>query len=78
MASTSESPMLEKGSGLAFTSSYVLGHADQSRFLSKRFESPMVRNDGEEGDVTHAFKLNAVYPLPFGRGRRNALTLKCI
>jgi hypothetical protein len=30
----------------------------------------MVRNGGAEGDVTHAFKLNAVYTLPFGRGQR--------
>ncbi|MGH9348667.1 MAG: TonB-dependent receptor domain-containing protein [Vicinamibacterales bacterium] len=56
--------------GLSFASSYVLGHATQSRFLSLRVDSPMVRNDGAEGDVTHAFKLNAVYALPFGRGQR--------
>jgi len=57
-------------SGLSFASSYVLGHATNSRFLSLRRQSPMVRNDGAEGDVTHAFKANAVYELPFGRGRR--------
>jgi hypothetical protein len=57
-------------SGLAFAGSYVLGHATASRFLSLRVDSPMVRNDGAEGDVSHAFKLNAVYPLPFGRGQR--------
>jgi hypothetical protein len=56
--------------GLGFSGSYILGHADTSRFLSLRVDNPMVRNDGEEGDVTHAFKLNAVYPLPFGRGQR--------
>ncbi len=31
---------------------------------------PMLRNGGEEGDVSHALKLNLVYPLPFGRGQR--------
>jgi hypothetical protein len=58
------------GSGLTFASSYVLGHATNSRFLSLRRESPMVRNDGAEGDVTHAIKANVVYELPFGRGQR--------
>jgi hypothetical protein len=56
--------------GLGFQTSYVLGHATESRFLSLRVDSPMVRNDGAEGDVTHAFKANFVYPLPFGREQR--------
>jgi hypothetical protein len=56
--------------GLAFSGSYVLGHATQSQFLSLRIDSPMLRNGGEEGDLTHAFKLNTVYSLPFGRGQR--------
>lgn len=56
--------------GLGFSGSYVMGHASQSRFLSLRVDSPMVRNDGAEGDVSHAFKFNAVYPLPFGRDQR--------
>jgi hypothetical protein len=56
--------------GLNFASSYVLGHATNSRFLSLRRESPMVRNDGAEGDVTHALKGNLIYDLPFGQGRR--------
>jgi hypothetical protein len=57
-------------SGLSFAGSYVMGHAIESKFLSLRFEPPTVRNSGAEGDVSHAFKLNAVYPLPFGRGQR--------
>jgi hypothetical protein len=57
-------------SGLNFATSYVFGNATNSRFLSIRRESPMVRNDGAEGDVTHAFKANVVYELPFGHGRR--------
>jgi Carboxypeptidase regulatory-like domain len=56
--------------GLSFQSSYVLGHATQSQFLSLRIDSPMLRNGGEEGDVSHAVKVNAVYPLPFGRNQR--------
>ena len=30
----------------------------------------MVRNDGLEGDVTHALNVNVVYDLPFGHGQR--------
>jgi hypothetical protein len=56
--------------GLSFASSYVLGNATQSKFLSLRIDDPMVRNEGAEGDVAHAFKFNAVFPLPFGRGQR--------
>jgi len=58
--------------GLTFTGSYVLGNATESRFLSLRVPRPMFRNGGAEGDVTHAFKLNAVYSLPFGREQRFA------
>ena len=57
-------------SGLAFQTSYAFGHATQSQFLSLRIDSPMIRNVGAEGDVTHAFKANVVYELPFGQGRR--------
>jgi hypothetical protein len=56
--------------GLSFSGSYVLGHATESRYLSLRVDSPMVRNGGTEGDVSQAFKINVVYPLPFGRGQR--------
>ena len=48
----------------------MLGHATQSQFLSLRIDSPMLRNGGTEGDVSHALKINAVYPLPFGRNQR--------
>jgi Carboxypeptidase regulatory-like domain len=57
-------------SGLAFQTSYVLGNAAISRFFSLRRESPLVRNDGAEGDVTHAWKGNLIYELPFGQGKR--------
>jgi hypothetical protein len=58
--------------GLSFATSYVMGKATESQFLSLRFDDPMVRNSGAEGDTTHAFKANVVYPLPFGRGQRFA------
>jgi hypothetical protein len=48
----------------------VLGHATQTSFLSLRVDPVSLRNGGEEGDITHAFKLNAVYELPFGQGKR--------
>jgi hypothetical protein len=56
--------------GLHVQTSYALGNASITRFLSLRRDNPMVRNDGEEGDVTHAAKINLVYELPFGQGRR--------
>jgi hypothetical protein len=57
-------------SGLQFNASYVFGNAAISRFFSLRRESPFVRNDGAEGDVTQALKGNLVYELPFGQGKR--------
>ena len=57
-------------SGLHVQTSYALGRATNTRFLSLRRENPLVRNDGDEGDVTHAGKINLVYELPFGRGKR--------
>jgi hypothetical protein len=56
--------------GLAFAGSYVFGLATDTKYLSLRLDQPQVRNSGAEGDVTHAFKVNWVYPLPFGRGQR--------
>ena len=56
--------------GLQFQAGYVFGKAMQSRFQTFRRPTFMVRDTGAEGDLTHAFKGNAVYDLPFGRGRR--------
>jgi hypothetical protein len=56
-------------SGLHLQTSYVLGRAMQTRFMTLRHENPLVRNDGDEGDVTHAVKANLVYELPFGQGK---------
>ena len=57
-------------SGLHFQTSYVLGRAMTTRFLTVKRANPMYRNDGDEGDVTHAAKINLVYELPFGQGKR--------
>lgn len=59
-------------SGLGFQTSYALGHANEDYFLSLRIPVATRRNGGTEGDVTHAFKANVVYPLPFGREGRYA------
>ena len=56
--------------GCSTSGSYVFGHGDESRYLSKRIDPIMVRNDGTVGDITHAFKFGAIYGLPFGRGER--------
>ncbi len=56
--------------GLQFQSSYVFGRALQSVFFTHRRDLEMLRDVGDPGDVTHAFKANIVYDLPFGQGRR--------
>jgi hypothetical protein len=58
--------------GLQFQTSYVFGQARESVFTSFRHPQFMLRNTGAEGDLTHAFKANVVYDLPFGQGRRFA------
>jgi len=56
--------------GLQFQASYAFGSASQSRFWTLRKPLVDVRPTGGKGDVTHSFKGNVVYDLPFGRGRR--------
>ena len=56
--------------GLQFQSSYVLGKADSSERYSFRTERKSVPQTGTVGGVTHAFKANWTYELPFGRDRR--------
>jgi hypothetical protein len=56
--------------GLQYSGSYVFGHGDEDLYLSQRIDPIRVRNGGTVGDLTHAFKLAAVYSLPFGRGER--------
>jgi hypothetical protein len=56
--------------GLQFQSSYVFGKAYVSNWETWRKDQFMVRDAGTPGDVTHAFKANIVYDLPFGQQRR--------
>ena len=56
-------------SGLHLQTNYSLGRAMTTRFLTLKRDNPMVRNDGDEGDITHAVKANLVYELPFGHGK---------
>jgi hypothetical protein len=58
--------------GLQFNSSYVFGKAEGSNRFSFRYPREMRRDTGSPGDLTHAFKANVVYDLPFGRGRKFA------
>ncbi len=55
--------------GFQFSTSYAFGHGTQSVFRTLRREVFMARRTGNTGDIDHAFKLNAVYDLPFGQGR---------
>ena len=56
--------------GLQFQSSYVFGNAMQTVFYTHRRGLYWQRDGGGEGDLTHQVKLNVVYDLPFGQGRR--------
>ena len=56
--------------GLQFNTSYVFGHAYVSDWETFRRPQFFLRDAGTPGDITHQFKLNFVYDLPFGRGRR--------
>ena len=56
--------------GLQFQTSYVYGRAYQSDRYSFRRPWLTTLDTGTEGGVTHAFRANWVYELPFGRGRR--------
>jgi hypothetical protein len=48
----------------------VFGQAMQSAFFTHRRDLEMLRDIGSPGDITHQFKANVVYDLPFGQGRR--------
>jgi len=56
--------------GLQMQASYVVGRALLGDFYSFRRPWLQSLDVGTEGGVTHAFKANWVYELPFGRGRR--------
>jgi hypothetical protein len=56
--------------GLQFNASYVFGKAYSSERYSFRTPRRSVPQTGTVGGVTHAFKTNWTYELPFGQGRR--------
>jgi hypothetical protein len=56
--------------GLQFNASYAYGKMRASNFETFRRPQFMTRDTGSPGDLSHAFKLNAIYELPFGQGRR--------
>jgi hypothetical protein len=56
--------------GLQFQTSYVFGKAMTSQWETWRRPAFEIRDSGAEGDLTHAFKANIVYDMPFGQGRR--------
>src|SRR4051812_629199 len=58
--------------GLQFQTSYVFGKEYDSVFFGFTNPQQFRRNSGDPGDLTHSFKANVVYDLPFGRGRRFA------
>ena len=56
--------------GLQFQTSYAYGITQNSARYSFRVPRQEVRQSGGEGEVTHALKLNWVFELPFGQGKR--------
>ena len=58
--------------GLQFNANYVFGKAYTSSRFSLRTPRITTLQTGGEGGVTHAFKANWTYELPFGQGRRFA------
>jgi len=55
--------------GLQFQASYTFDHAYSNTFLGLINGNVSRRPTGTEGDITHQFKSNVVYDLPFGQGR---------
>jgi outer membrane receptor protein involved in Fe transport len=56
--------------GLSFQASYVYGKGYLTNWETWRREQTWLRDAGSPGDVTHSFKANIVYDLPFGQGRK--------
>lgn len=56
--------------GLQFGANYTYGVSNSSNRYSFRKERVPTRQAGDLGGVEHAFKVNWVYELPWGRGRR--------
>ena len=60
--------------GLQFQASYAFGHQYDNQFASFLRGEYWQRPSGNTGDIPHAFKINVIYDLPFGEGRRFANT----
>jgi hypothetical protein len=56
--------------GLQFQASYVLGRGYVTTWESFRRDPQWIRDAGTPGDVSHQFKANVVWDLPFGQGRK--------
>lgn len=56
--------------GLQAQANYVYGHQYASNLLALRKAQVDLRQTSDPGDITHAFKMNVVYDLPFGDGHR--------
>ncbi len=56
--------------GVQFDANYVYVYGQESIHYSFRVPRVLLRTDGQEGDITHAFKATGVWDLPFGQGRR--------
>jgi hypothetical protein len=54
--------------GLQMQASYVFGHGYLAQFETLRQDTFLLRDAGTPGDITHTFKVNAVYELPLGQG----------
>jgi hypothetical protein len=58
------------GGGLALSANYSYGRAYISERYSYRTDYGKVLDAGDEGGITHAFRFNWLYELPFGRDRK--------
>jgi predicted component of type VI protein secretion system len=61
---------LQFQSNYAFGKMYVFDPNNAGGPFTFRLPNLMRRDTGDPGDITHVFKANIVYDLPFGRGRR--------
>jgi hypothetical protein len=56
--------------GLQAQANYVFGRQFSSNLLTLRKAQVDLRQTSDPGDITHTFKMNVVYDLPFGDGHR--------
>jgi len=56
--------------GLQFQASYSYGHEYDNQFASFFRPAYWLRPSGNTGDIPNNFKVNVIYDLPFGQGRR--------